>query len=205
MPFHSDDSGPFFQLAKTTIQQAHFVIHQHPEEREWIAGHYERIELLLTHFVALQSNPLGNISGIDKWIQTIEILRIELRQKLEDMEIYDQDTGLYHDEDVIPTVFIPRFQQSTCGRPKYQFQWDKILAYQTVGYTWISIPELLGVSPCTLRRYRKDNNVPEPKTFSNITNNELDSVIHNIIQQSAGVLGSQFIQSALLDLGLYTQ
>jgi hypothetical protein len=89
MPFHSDDGGPFFQLAKTTIQQAHFAIHQHPEEKERIACHYERIELLLTHFVGLQSNPHGNISGIEEWIQTAEILRIELHQKLEDMEIYD--------------------------------------------------------------------------------------------------------------------
>jgi hypothetical protein len=205
MPPHPDDGGPFFQLARTTIQQADFAIHQHPEERERITGHYERVELLLTHFLHLQTLYQGNIVGLDNWIEVIHELRVRLNRKLEELEVYDYNTGLSQDDDVIPTVFIPRFQQSTHGRPKYLFQWDIVLAYRRTGYTWSAIAALLGVSTDTLLRRRKEDNIPEPQAYSTISDMELDSIVHRVSQQSAGVLGSQFIQSAVLDLGFHVQ
>ena len=205
MPPHPDDGGPFFQLARTTIQQADFAIHHHPEEQERLAGHYERIELLLTHFIHLQTYRYEDVLDIDGWIDVINELRIRLRQKLEALAVYDQDVGMYQDEDIVPTVFIPRFQQTTNGRPKYLFQWDIVLAYRTTGYTWNEIANLLGISRDTLYRRRKEENIPEPRTFSEISNMDLDIIIHNLNQQSAGVLSSQFIQSAVLDLGFHVQ
>lgn len=110
MPSHPDDGGPFFQLARTVIQQADFAIDQHPEEKERILGHYECVELLLTHFLTLQLSPDTDVLGIEEWIAVIHELRMRLCHKLEELEIYDYDIRISYDDDAVPIAFIPRFQ-----------------------------------------------------------------------------------------------
>lgn len=203
MPIHPDDGGPFFQLARMIIQQAKSTLYQYPEERERIVGHYERVEILLTHFLRLKSNRYCNILGLDEWIDIACELRQELQWRLEELEVYDYAGGLHEDNDVIPTISIPRFQQTTGGRPRYMFDWDTVLAYRSTGYTWNAFADLLSVSRFTLHRRRREDHIPEPQQFSDITNDELDNIIQNITQQSASILGSQYIQSAVLDAGFH--
>ena len=65
MPAHPDDGSPFFQLARVAIQQASFAIEHHPEERERITGHHERIERLLTAVLRLQMLQPNCVIGIE--------------------------------------------------------------------------------------------------------------------------------------------
>jgi len=202
MPPHPDDGSPFFQLARVAIQQASFAIDQHPEERERIAGHHERIERLLTAVLRLQTLQPNYIVGIDDWIHTITDLRTALVRRLEILNVHDQDMGMNSDDDVIPATIKPCIQVKTGGRPKFVIDWEVVLAYRQIGHQWVEIAEWLGISSKTLRRRREEDNIPEPQPFSTITTAELDQIVLNIIQQSAGVIGSQFMQSAIRDLGL---
>lgn len=94
MPSHSNDSGPFFQLAWTVIQQVDFAIYQNSKEQERILGHYEHVELLLTHFLALQLSPDTDVLDIDEWIAVIHELQRRLYHKLKKLKIYDYDARM---------------------------------------------------------------------------------------------------------------
>ena len=202
MPPHPDDGSPFFQLARVAIQQASFAIEHHPEERERIAGHHDRIERLLTAVLRLQTLQPNCVIGIDGWVQAITNVRTALATRLDFLNVHDQDIGMNADDDVIPAIIKPCIQIKTGGRPKFIIDWEVVLAYRCIGYQWVEIAEWLGISSKTLRRRREEDNIPEPVPFATITAEELDQIVRNIIQQSAGVIGSQFMQSALRDLGL---
>jgi Integrase core domain len=208
MPRHDDDGGPFFQHARTVIQQASFAVTQHPEERERIAGHFERVERLLTCFIRLENQQQPDyIIELGAWIITARELLSVLSQRLEAMDIFDYDLDINESsDDVIRAVIIPVFQeQSTGGRPKLLLDWPTILGYRDAGYTWHDIAELMCISSRTLQRHRRENNIQDPKPYAAITDIELDAVIRNITHQTAGVIGSQFMQSALLDQNLKIQ
>jgi hypothetical protein len=53
MPFHQDDGSPFFQIARTVLQQANFALEMHVEEPDRILGHHDRVSRLHTTFVRL--------------------------------------------------------------------------------------------------------------------------------------------------------
>jgi transposase-like protein len=205
MPPHVDDGDAFFQLARVTIQQARFAIQEHPEERERITGHHERIERLLTAFLRLHAARPNSIVGIEEWIEVITDLRMAIMNRLQVLRVYDYNTDTNIDDDVIPATIIPCITTETGGRPKFVIDWEMVLAYRQQGYQWTEIAQQISISPRTLQRRRLEENIPELQPFSTISEVELDQVVRNIIQQSAGVIGSQFLQSAMLDIGLRVQ
>src|ERR1700736_3287052 len=140
MPPHPDDEGLFFQHARIIIQQATFAIHQHPEESERIAGHLERVERLLTCFIRLENQQQpDNVIALGEWITTAQELLSRLSQRLEQMNVFNYDFDVDESsDDVIRRVVIPVFQtDSTGGRPKFQVDWETVVAYRDTGYSWI--------------------------------------------------------------------
>src|SRR5271163_4878205 len=107
MPPHVDDGDAFFQLARVTIQQARFAIQEHPEERERISGHHERIERLLTAFLRLHAARPNSIVGIEEWIEAITDLWMAIMNRLQVLQVYNYNTDANIDDDVIPVTIIP--------------------------------------------------------------------------------------------------
>src|SRR5436190_11860767 len=124
MPFHPDDGSPFFQLARTVIQQANFAVGIHIIQPDRILSHYDRLQHLLQIFVQLSTSlTLGDT--IETWIQTILQLQRLIVQQLEEAEEYGYDLG---DEDAaIIYPVAPKFETiPTGGRPRVSLPWDKI-------------------------------------------------------------------------------
>jgi hypothetical protein len=202
MPPHPEEGSPFFQLARRTIQQADFAINQHPEERHRIEGHHERVSQLLSCLLRLQASPMPPSTELTGWISTSSDLLRDLRQRLEEMQTYNYDQS---DDDIATESIIPVFQLSTGGRPRYVIPWDIVTVYRETGHSWKEISKLMGISDDTLCRRRKEENIPDPTPYSTITNVDLDLLIQNIIQQTAGVVGVGYILAILSTMGLRIQ
>jgi hypothetical protein len=202
MPSHPEEGSPFFQLARRTIQQANFAINQHPEEQHRIEGHYERINQLLSCLLRLQASPIQPNAELTEWISTSSEILAALRQRLDEMQTYDYDQS---EDDIVTEPIIPVFQLPTGGRPRYGIPWNIVTVYREAGHTWKEIAKLMGVSDDTLYRRRKEENILDPMPYSTITNAELDPLIKNIIQQTAGVVGVTYILAICSDMGLRVQ
>ena len=199
MPFHPDDGNAFFQLARTVIQQAGFALEIDIEEPDRLLSHYDRITHLLQRFVQL-SNIYHQNDTIAAWIQTIIQTQHRIRQHLELLREYEYD--LTDEDAAITHAFIPLFDTiPTDGRPKISLPWDTVTAYRISNHTWTEIASILSISPRTLKRCRIRCNYQDPSPYSIITDDDLDQLVSQIIDQTGGVIGSQFMCAILQDQG----
>jgi hypothetical protein len=163
MPPHPQEGSPFFQLVRRTIQQANFAISQHPEERHRIKGHHERVNQLLSCLLRLQASSMQLSTELIEWISTSSDPLRDLRWRLEEMQTYNYDQS---DDDIVTETIIPVFQLSTGGRPRYSIPWDIVMVYRETDHTWKEISKLMGISDDTLYRRRKEENIPDPISYS---------------------------------------
>ena len=198
MPFHAEDGSPFFQLARTVLLQANFALDLHIEEPDRIISHYDRVTNLLQTFTQLSATFYRDDTCI-QWIETIQQIQRQIIQHLEALQEYAYDLS---DEDAaIANAIIPTFASiSTGGRPQVSLPWDTITAYRTSNHSWTDIAAMLNISSRTLRRYRMRSNYQDPSPYSLITDEELDQLVAQLIEQTSGVIGSQFMCSLLQDL-----
>ena len=199
MPWHPNDGSPFFHLARVVLQQANFSLDVHLQEPERILSHYDRVERLYHTFIQL-SNAYPNVQVLIDWqnaaVQTLQ----QIVSHFEALNRFDYDTG---DEDAaIPHAITPQFEKiQTGGRPQMSLPWDTITAYRKSNYSWADIAAILGISLWTLRRYRARYRYEDPNPYSDITDGDLDALVRRIINQSAGVIGYQFMDATLRDVG----
>jgi hypothetical protein len=199
MPSHPDDGSPFFQLARTVIQQANFSLGIHIEEPERILSHYDRVQHLLHAFVKL-SHIYRNVPTLIDWQNTAIQTLHQIVAHLESINEYAYDIG--NEDAAIPHAIIPQFEKiQTGGRPQIALPWNTITAFRKSNHSWKEIATILGISRRTLRRYRLRYDYEDPNPFSNITDNELDNLVGQICNQNAGVIGYQFMLAALQDQG----
>ena len=199
MPFHPDDGNAFFQLARTVIQQAGFALEVDIEEPDRLLSHYDRVTHLLQRFVQL-SNIYHQNDTVVAWIQAIIQTQYRIKHHLELLREYDYDLA---DEDAaIAHAFVPLFDTiPTGGRPKISLPWDTITAYRISNHTWTEIASILDISSRTLKRCRTRCNYHDPSPHSTITDDDLDQLVSQIIDQTGGVIGSQFMCAILQDQG----
>ena len=196
MPFHPDDGTPFFQLARTVIQQANFACSIHIAEPDRIVSHYDRVMRLLEVFLRLSAGDHGE--AITDWIDTIIRTQSRITQYLESIGEYDYE--LVDNDATIPYAVVPEFPQvHTGGRPQISLPWTTITVYRNSNYSWTQIASLLNIHPRTLHRYRIRYDYQDPKPYSAITDEALDHMVSTTINQTSGVIGSQFMYAILLD------
>jgi hypothetical protein len=134
MPFHPDDGSPFFQLARTVIQQANFAVGIHIIQPDRILSHYDRLQHLLQIFVQLSTSlTLGDT--IETWIQTILQLQRLIVQQLEEAEEYGYDLG---DEDA--AIIYPVLESRFHGIQLQHIGHRTIPGRKSL-QSWISAPE----------------------------------------------------------------
>src|SRR5436190_21173329 len=87
-----DNGSPFFQLARTVIQQANFSLGIHIEEPERILSHYDRVQHLLHAFVKL-SHIYRNVPTLIDWQNTAIQTLHQIVAHLESINEYAYDIG----------------------------------------------------------------------------------------------------------------
>lgn len=80
---------------------------------------------------------------------------------------------------------------------RFLLPWDTITAYRKSNHSWTQIANILNISRRTLHRHRVLDEYQDPNPYSAITDNELDTIVGHIIPQTSGVIGSQFMLSAV--------
>jgi hypothetical protein len=200
MPIHPDDGSPFFYLARTVIQQANFACGIHIEEPDRLLSHYDRVTNLLQTFTWLLAMYPHDNMAIQQWINTIVQTQNRITQYLDAIQEYDYDLA---DEDAaIPHAIIPEFPSiPTGGRPQISLPWNTITAYRLANYTWTEIASYLNIHPRTLLRYRERYGYQDPMPYSEITDDELDQLVYKTVEQTSGVVGTQFMCAILQDYG----
>ena len=89
------------------------------------------------------------------------------------------------------------------GRPKLLINEEQVLSLRSLGMTWIKIAELLGLSGKTLYRSRMYFE-SECSKFAEITDNELDSMVAEILKDRP-CSGERMVSGSLLSCGYKVQ
>src|SRR5271157_6015866 len=121
MPNHLDDRSPFFQLARTVLQQANFSLNIHIVKPEHIVSHYDRVQYLLQTLIGLSQIP--EAPDVDGWIDTTIRTSNNIVYQLDALKDYEYNQG---DEDsAIPHAITVKLDQiTTDGRPLFTLLWD---------------------------------------------------------------------------------
>ncbi len=93
------------------------------------------------------------------------------------------------------------------GRPRFNITEEQIVVLrERLGFRWTDIASLLHVSTRTLNRRRRENGLPvgQAQSFSQITNDELDNLIKDILTVTPQS-GLGLIRGALRSRGLLVQ
>lgn len=81
------------------------------------------------------------------------------------------------------------------GRPRYLIREETILYFRNMGFNWNQISAMLLASRWTLRRRVVELGLEGVVGYSDISDNEIDSIIHSFKQTHGLVTGRSLIAS----------
>ncbi|KAF3859014.1 hypothetical protein F7725_021413 [Dissostichus mawsoni] len=91
--------------------------------------------------------------------------------------------------DVTINLIPPTTLRGHAGRPQYRITAEQISHCVSIGMTWSRIASCFGISRRTLHRHRQTLGV-EPLSYAVLSNQDLDSIVTNIQQNTPNALGS---------------
>ena len=99
----------------------------------------------------------------------------------------------------------PRLVDGSVGRPRFEIPERILWAMRSIGFRWVSIAKMLMVSERTLRRRRIELGwIFGGNEFSDISNNDLDDLVRNIVSLTPNA-GETMTFGALRGRGLRVQ
>ena len=107
------------------------------------------------------------------------------------------------DNDIYHCCRTGRIFSGNRGRPKYNISREQLELYLHYGFSLSKISEMLFVSTKTVRRRIEEFNI-NPKPFSNLSNEDLDAVVSEILSEFPNC-GSKRMAGFLLAKGLRIQ
>ena len=91
------------------------------------------------------------------------------------------------------------------GRPRYLVRKEQLIFLKELGFSWARVALMLGISRSTLDRRRKELDIPvDLETFSDISDNELDDVVQQILRDTPNS-GEVMVIGALVGRGIRVQ
>ena len=91
------------------------------------------------------------------------------------------------------------------GRPKLFIPKEQLVGLRSLGFSWTSIAELLGVSIKTIRRKREEYDMSStPECFSNISDDEIDHLVKFVLQMSPNS-GERMVMGWFKARGIFVQ
>ncbi len=95
--------------------------------------------------------------------------------------------------------------QGSVGRPKVNLSKEQVSALIALGFKFTEISSMLGVHPKTLRRLRREWDLPVgASVFTEITDEQLDEVVSEILHELPNT-GERLMMGALMSRGLNVQ
>ena len=100
---------------------------------------------------------------------------------------------------------LPVFQCGTVDRPRLNISEDVLLNLRSFGFTWEKISEMLLVSRWTLRRRVVEFGLDHTTGFSEISNEQLDTIVTQFLTNHGNLVGYSIVSGHLRSLGLRVQ
>ena len=100
---------------------------------------------------------------------------------------------------------LPVFQCGAVGRPRLHISEDVLLNLRSFGFTWEKISEMLLVSRWTLRRRVVEFGLDHTTGFSEISNEQLDTIVTQFLTNHGNLVGYSIVSGHLRSLGLRVQ
>ena len=97
-------------------------------------------------------------------------------------QYYSEKITSIEDSRVEFSLQCPTLRHGDPGRPSFLISKPLIEALIDLGFTYSKMAKILGVSERTLLRRRQDFNLPIGRPFSNVTDQDLEMVIRDIVQ-----------------------
>ena len=91
------------------------------------------------------------------------------------------------------------------GRPKLEIPEETLLEFRSLGFTWKQIAGMLLVSRWTLRRRVKELNIEDACGYSDLSDDELDNIIRQFVQQHGTFVGYPIVSGHLKSINLRIQ
>lgn len=88
------------------------------------------------------------------------------------------------------------------GRPKILIDLEQIIALRTIGLTWTKIANFIGVSRFTLHRRWQESGLPDIRTFTSISDDQLDIVILRVKNELPHI-GERLVLGYLHRIGIF--
>ena len=120
-------------------------------------------------------------------IEDLEHLLVTVSHKIEQLQLFYSDSYFEHQDQVDNsncTGLSVEIRHGNVGRPRYEITQTQIeLLHDELGFRWVDIARMLGVSSQTLTRRRQDLFMPigHQQNFSNLSDAELDQLINEIL------------------------
>lgn len=90
------------------------------------------------------------------------------------------------------------------GRPRLIVNESDVSGLRSLGFSWVDISNIIGVSLSTLRRRRPQFETLPDFSYSNISDNELDNMVRGILQTTPQA-GRNLVRGTLLSQGVQVQ
>ena len=96
-------------------------------------------------------------------------------------------------------------RSGSVGRPKLEIPEETLLEFRSLGFSWKQIAGMLLVSRWTLRRRVKALNIEDICGYSNLSDDELDQIIRQFVQQHGKFVGYPIVSGHLKSLNIRIQ
>eukprot|EP00112_Aurelia_sp_Birch-Aquarium-sp1_P025259 Seg831.14 transcript_id=Seg831.14/GoldUCD/mRNA.D3Y31 product="hypothetical protein" protein_id=Seg831.14/GoldUCD/D3Y31 len=120
-------------------------------------------------------------TGHHDFSRLLEQLAIELSTYYQIIKHFIESGSLQSAENSIAPHDCPK-ETSSGGRPRYRIDPKDIISLKELGFSWVAIARFLGTSESTIRRRRDEFGINF--SYSDISDEELDSVIKSILQST---------------------
>nr|XP_018915509.1 PREDICTED: uncharacterized protein LOC109042973 [Bemisia tabaci]XP_018915510.1 PREDICTED: uncharacterized protein LOC109042973 [Bemisia tabaci]XP_018915512.1 PREDICTED: uncharacterized protein LOC109042973 [Bemisia tabaci] len=102
----------------------------------------------------------------------------------------------------VSCINLPLLREGRNGRARIHIPADQVIALRNCGIAWKKIAQILNISRDTLRNAQKRNHIEDPRSYQDVSDNELLTVIAEIKREHPSA-GYRYVWSALKSRGIF--
>ena len=159
-------------------------------------------ELQIASADSISNGPLR-----DLLLTEIRPIIYQLLEKIDSYRTrYEERTSWLHVQQLNNNLsYVNRVPTGMQGRPKHTVSEHQVLSLRDIGFSWIEIANMIGISPRTLRRRRIEFGWPMGRScFTDISEQNLDAEIRGIMETCPNA-GERMVIGALRSKGIFVQ
>ena len=197
-PRSTDDWEGFFQSLVDILNDSEDVSVANSVDREAIAVRLEHAVLAIQQILPLVPGASECGGFLRELLNNFTLLSIEWSRNQGSLT---QSTNL--------AIYLletpPVIRTGRVGRPRLEISEAMLLQFRSLGFKWKHIADMLLVSRWTIRRRVVEFGLQETTGFSDMSDDEIDSLVRQFMQEHGSLVGFSMINGYLRSLGIRLQ